>query len=112
MASLLYEALQQDIHLDYAQRLLAAFPITKSEETVSKISQIDQSESIEPLSEREIDVLQLLAKGLTNQVIATRLYLPLHTIKTHTRNIYSKLNVNNRTQAVNKAKALDILHPD
>jgi ATP/maltotriose-dependent transcriptional regulator MalT len=42
-------------------------------------------------------VLQLIAKGLTNQVVATRLVLSLHTVKTHTRNIYSKLGVNNRT---------------
>ncbi len=66
---------------------------------------------IEPLSEREIEVLQLLAKGLTNQVIATRLVLSPHATKTHTRNIYSKLAVNNRTQAVEKARTLGILPP-
>jgi LuxR family maltose regulon positive regulatory protein len=71
--------------------------------------QADQSELIEPLSEREIEVLQLLAKGLTNQVVAERLILSPHTIKTHTRNIYSKLAVSNRTQAVDKARTLGIL---
>jgi LuxR family maltose regulon positive regulatory protein len=111
MASLLYEALQQDIHPDYLQRLLAAFPISKSEDAVSTTSQVDQSELIEPLSEREIEVLQLLAKGFTNQAIADRLVLSIHTVKAHTRSIYSKLAVNNRTQAVDRARTLGILAP-
>ena len=111
MASLLYEALNRGIAPDYVQRLLAAFPVLKSEEITSAKPQVDQSKLIEPLSEREIEVLQLIAKGLTNQVIATRLILSVHTVKTHTRNIYSKLGVNNRTQAVDRARTLGILHP-
>jgi len=54
-------------------------------------------------------VLQLIAEGLTNQEIVKRLYLSLNTIKVHTRNIYSKLDVNSRTQAVAKAKSLGLL---
>jgi len=60
-------------------------------------------------SERELEVLQLIAEGLTNQEIASRLYLSLNTVKVHTRNIYSKLGVTNRTQAVAQARALGIL---
>jgi LuxR family maltose regulon positive regulatory protein len=111
MASLLYEALKRDIAPEYVQQLLAAFPVSEPEEDISKKSQVDQSGLIEPLSEREIDVLQLLAKGLTNQVVATRLFISLHTVKAHTRNIYSKLGVNNRTQAVDRARTLGILPP-
>jgi LuxR family maltose regulon positive regulatory protein len=111
MANLLYEALKRDIAPEYVQRLLAAFPITKSEEAVSTIPQVDQSEWIEPLSEREIDVLQLLAKGLSNQAVADRLVLSIHTVKAHTRSIYSKLAVNNRTQAVDRARTLGVLPP-
>jgi LuxR family maltose regulon positive regulatory protein len=70
---------------------------------------MDQSELIEPLSDREIEVLQLLAKGLTNQAVADRLVLSIHTIKAHTRSIYSKLAVNNRTQAVDRARTLGII---
>ena len=112
MASLLYEALDRGIAPAYVQRLLAAFPVIESKGAKSKGSKVDQSGLIEPLSEREIEVLQLIAKGLTNQVIATRLVLSPHTIKTHTRNIFSKLSVNNRTQAVDRARTLRILPPN
>jgi len=112
MASLLNEALKRDIAPEYVQRLLAAFPVSEPEEDTSTKSQADQSGLIEPLSEREIEVLQFLAKGLTNQVVATRLFISLHTVKTHTRNIYNKLGVNNRTQAVDRARTLGILPPN
>jgi LuxR family maltose regulon positive regulatory protein len=68
-----------------------------------------QQELIEPLSEREIEVLQLIAEGLTNTEIAARLYLSLNTVKVHTRNIYGKLGVNNRTQAVARGRVVGIL---
>jgi len=61
------------------------------------------------LSEREIEVLQLIAQGLSNQEISSRLYLSLNTVKAHTRNIYGKLGVNNRTQAGARARALGII---
>jgi len=61
------------------------------------------------LSERELEVLQLLAEGLTNQEIAARLFLTLNTVKVHTRNIYSKLNVHSRTQAIARSQELGLL---
>jgi LuxR family maltose regulon positive regulatory protein len=61
------------------------------------------------LSPREIEVLRLLAEGLANKEIAQRLYISLRTVKYHTTNIFTKLNVDNRTQAVMKAKKLGIL---
>jgi LuxR family maltose regulon positive regulatory protein len=67
------------------------------------------SELVEPLSEREVEVLEHIAIGLSNREIAERLYLSLNTIKVHTRNLYGKLGVNSRTQAVAKARELGIL---
>jgi ATP/maltotriose-dependent transcriptional regulator MalT len=61
------------------------------------------------LSARELEVLQLMAEGLSNQEIAGRLFLSLNTIKTHSSNIFEKLDVRRRTQAVEKAKRLNII---
>ncbi|MDN5214024.1 response regulator transcription factor [Fulvivirgaceae bacterium BMA12] len=61
------------------------------------------------LSHREVDVLQLMAQGLTNKEIANRLYVSLNTIKTHTSNIYLKLDVERRAQAIRKAQDLDLV---
>jgi len=109
MARLLYEALSRGIAPDYVRRLLAAFPIDKPEQVDPSKSQAPESELVEPLSERELEVLQLIAEGLMNREIADRLYLSLNTVKVHTRTIYGKLGVHNRTQAVAKARALGAL---
>jgi LuxR family maltose regulon positive regulatory protein len=109
MARLLYEALSHGIEREYTPRLLAAFPVAESEQTTSSLLRGPDSELVEPLSSRELEVLQLIAEGLTNQDVATRLYISLHTVKVHTRNIFTKLAVKNRTQAVARGKALGIL---
>ena len=61
------------------------------------------------LSTRELEVLQLMAEGLSNQEIAGRLFLSLNTIKTHASNIFEKLDVRRRTQAVEQARKLSII---
>lgn len=61
------------------------------------------------ITPREFEVLQLIAEGLSNQEIAERLFLSLNTVKSHTSNIFSKLDVQRRTQAIQKAKELGIL---
>ena len=94
---------------DYIRRLLAAFPAAESGGKPFSNLRSTASGLVEPLSERELEVLSLIAEGLTNQEIANRLYLSLFTVKVHARNIYSKLGVKNRTQAVATAKALGIL---
>jgi LuxR family maltose regulon positive regulatory protein len=108
MAHLLYEALARGIAPDYVHRLLAAFPSIEPEKAAPSTKNL-QSDLIEPLSEREIQVLELIAEGLTNQEIASRLFLSQHTIKAHTRNIYGKLDVHSRTEAVARCRALGIL---
>jgi LuxR family maltose regulon positive regulatory protein len=63
----------------------------------------------EPLSEREHEVLENIADGLTNKQIADKLYVSLNTIRTHTKKIFSKLGVHSRTQAIAKAKELGLI---
>jgi LuxR family maltose regulon positive regulatory protein len=109
MGHLLYEALTRGIAPNYIQRLLTAFPATELKHAASSPTQASQSELIEPLSERELEVLQLLAEGLTNQEIGAQLYLSPNTVKVHAHNIYGKLGVNNRAQAGARARALGIL---
>jgi len=111
MARLLYESLARGIAPDYIRRLLAAFPVDEPVQAGPTKHPADQSALVEPLSERELEVLQLIAEGLTNSEVASRLFLSLNTIKVHTSNIYSKLAVNNRTSAVARARALGILPP-
>jgi len=89
---------------DYIHKLLASFG-EKDFQTSSSIAQ----PLIEPLSERELEILQLIAGGLSNQEIGAQLYLSLNTVKAHTRNIYGKLGVNSRMQAAARARTLGIL---
>ncbi len=67
------------------------------------------SAMLEPLSERELDVLKLLGTELSGPEIADRLSVSLNTLRTHTKNIYSKLGVNNRRAAIRRAEELDLL---
>jgi LuxR family maltose regulon positive regulatory protein len=110
MVRLLHEALGRGIAPQYTHRLLAAFSLDEPEQADTTTYHTDQSGLIEPLSERELEVLALIAEGCTNQEIASRLFLSLNTVKVHTRNIYGKLGTNNRTQASAKARELGILH--
>ncbi|KAA9353168.1 response regulator transcription factor [Larkinella humicola] len=61
------------------------------------------------LSKRELEVLQLIANGLSNQEIASRLYVSLNTVKTHSSKVLEKLDVKRRTQAIEKAKRLSLI---
>jgi len=104
MERLLYQAARRGIRPDYVGRLLAAFPMSER-----PAASAPGPEMVEPLSERELEVLQLVAQGLTNQQIAERLFLSLSTVKWHTHNIYGKLGVRGRTPALVKARTLGIL---
>ena len=67
------------------------------------------SSLVEPLSQRELEVLRLMAQGLSNREIGERLFLALDTVKGHNRRIYDKLQVQRRTEAVARARELGLL---
>lgn len=102
---LLYEIMQSGIETVFSGKLLSIF----SNCAKRKSSEVHLLGSNDPLSNRELDVLRLIAKGMTNREIAGTLFLSANTIKSHSIKIYRKLNVNNRTQAVSKARLLGIL---
>ena len=109
MAHLLYEALAHEISPAYVRQLLAAFPTPEPQAVeISPAPDLDAT-WVEPLSERELEVLKLIAEGLKNQEISDRLYLSQNTVKAHNRNIFGKLGVNSRMQAVVKARDLGLL---
>ena len=71
---------------------------------------LNQSELVKlGLSKRELEVLELIASGLSNQEIAERLFLSLNTIKTHSSRLFEKMEVKSRTQATEKAKRLNLI---
>jgi LuxR family maltose regulon positive regulatory protein len=95
----------------YAGELLAAFrpptggPVPRIEATPPGVAQLLP----EPLSGRELEVLRLIASGLSNREIAQELFVTPGTVKRHTHNIYGKLEVRSRTQAVARARDLDLV---
>jgi LuxR family maltose regulon positive regulatory protein len=91
----------------YVDKLLAAFTTTQTVQ-VSPTKNL-QSELIEPLSQRELEVLQLICQGFSNQEICQRLYLALDTVKGHNRRIFEKLQVHRRTEAIAKARELNLI---
>jgi len=70
------------------------------------------SSLVEAMSEREIEVLQLLADGLTYQEIAEAMFVSVNTVKSHLKSIYGKLGVHNRREAVARARVLHLLAPN
>jgi LuxR family maltose regulon positive regulatory protein len=91
----------------YVDKLLSAFPQLAAPPKKSKVKNL-KSEIVEPLSERELEVLKLLRSELSGPEIAGQLMVSLNTLHTHTKNIYSKLGVNNRRAAVRRAEELDL----
>ena len=111
MAQLLSEAAAHGIMPDYTAKLLAVFEAEEqksADESHLPPARADQP-LVEPLSQRELEVLQLIAQGLSNREISERLFLALDTVKGHNRRIFGKLLVQRRTEAVAKARSLNIL---
>ncbi len=108
MAQLLYGAVANGTRPGYSGKLLSVLHDSESLTATESDVREPKTKLIEPLSAREIEVLDCLTEGLSNREIAQQLTISLTTVKTHTRNIYRKLDVNSRTQAVARGKALGI----
>jgi len=101
MARLLYQAAEREIFPEYTGRLLAQFPVEE---------QLNTPTLIEPLSKRELEVLRLIATGASNAEIAQELYIAVGTVKNHVKNIYSKLDVHSRAQAIARSRELGLIN--
>ena len=108
MMQLLREASAREIMPDYTDKLLAAFEAEKRK-SEDKPDLPPAQPLIEPLSQRELEVLQLIAQGLSNREIGERLFLALDTVKGHNRKIFDKLQVQSRTEAIARARELGLL---
>jgi LuxR family maltose regulon positive regulatory protein len=108
MERLLQQARAQGIAADYVPRLLTAFEAETGDKThVAKSP--TSSPLIEPLTERELEVLRLLTTRLSTTEMAEELFISVNTVRSHIRSIYSKLDVHSRREAVAREKQLDLL---
>ncbi len=94
--------------LGYAD-ILAGCICTTGGHAADLKSKIQNLNMLEPLSQRELIVLQLIAKGLSNREISERLFLALSTVKGHNQKIFDKLQVQSRTEAIARARELGLL---
>jgi LuxR family maltose regulon positive regulatory protein len=119
MAHLLSDAVARGVMPDYVGKLLAVFEAEEQPILAGRQAGPGKAEGtsyrppvqplIEPLSQRELEVLRLIAQGLSNREIGERLFLALDTVKGHNRRIYDKLQVQSRTEAIARAHELDLL---
>jgi LuxR family maltose regulon positive regulatory protein len=108
MEHLLCEASAQELMPDYVAKLLDAF--TNEKQKYRDYASLPATQPlIDPLSQRELEVLRLIAQGLSNREIAERLFLALTTVKGHNQRIFGKLQVQRRTEAVARARKLGLL---
>jgi LuxR family maltose regulon positive regulatory protein len=111
MLHLLREAAGRGILPEYTQQLLLAFDVEQQSEVPETAPRAYSTSQplIEPLSLRELDVLRLFKTELSGPEIASQLVIGLSTVRTHTKSIYGKLNVNSRRAAVKRAEELDLI---
>lgn len=107
MAHLLSLAAARGIMPDYVSKVLAVFAVEKQDPVAPPAQAF-----VDPLSERELEILTLIAAGLKNKEIAAQLFISLNTVLYHVKNIYGKLGVNKRTLAIIKARELNLLPDD
>jgi DNA-binding CsgD family transcriptional regulator len=119
-----YQYFVKDLSLEFYIGLLAVFftilgvwaglKLTRKKEVIVTVSQqafVLNEANLRRLgiSKRELEVLELIANGLSNKEIADKMFVSLNTVKTHLSNLFIKLDVKRRTQAIQKAKELQII---
>ncbi len=113
MAELLHQAAKQGPSAAYVAQLLAAFPSPSTQaQTRSAVPPAQAAQLVEAVTDRELEVLTLLAQRLSNKEIAVIMVVSPVTVKTHTRNLFSKLQVSGRREAVARGRALGILRAE
>jgi LuxR family maltose regulon positive regulatory protein len=116
MEDLLLELQEQNFSTDFIGQLLAAFQADSQKvgaegcdrDSFTPLHPVEPS-AVDSLTNRENEILELLIQGKTNKEIAAKLFVAIDTTKTHLKNIYQKLEVNSRLQAVAKANALGFI---
>jgi LuxR family maltose regulon positive regulatory protein len=109
MVQLLSAAAAHGMMPDYTSKLLAAFEAEKSKDTSYLPPTSPAQPLLDPLGPRELEILQLIAQGLSNHAISERLFLALSTVKGYNQKIFTKLDVKRRTEAVVRARELGLL---
>jgi len=110
MAALLRQIAARGIAVDYVSRLLAALELEQPRPAIERTPTLKpETQLIEPLSERELEILRLIAVGLSNREIAEELVVAVSTVKWHINNLYDKLDVRSRTQAIARARESNLL---
>jgi len=108
MAHLLSETAVRGIMPSYCEKLIAAFA-AEGHKIEIETSPAPAQSLVDPLTKREMEILSLIATGLKNKEIAATLFVSVNTVHYHTKNLYSKLGVHSRTQAITRANELNLL---
>ena len=116
MADLLKQLIKQNVAVGYIKRILDGFKEdelsamkTDPDHPTTELSTSSRQPLADPLTNREQEILELLGQRMQNKEIAAKLFISPKTVKKHLDNIYGKLNVSNRHQAVEKARKVEIL---
>ena len=112
MARLLYQLAERGVEPEYLGQVLVAFKGPATDDRRKTKVSVSTSLMVEPLTQRELEILKLMNAGLSNQEIAQALVISPLTVKRHASNIYAKLGVSGRVKAVAQATVLGILPPD
>jgi LuxR family maltose regulon positive regulatory protein len=107
MMALLRQVISPDIASDYANRLISAFETQEQKISASPSAKLSAN-LIEPLTSREVEILQLIATGASNKEISQKLFITINTVKRHVTNIYGKLAVTKRAEAIDRARELGL----